>query len=346
MQLHPARHLVLLVCCLLLASPAALAGKVLRVLSWPGYADPDTVAAFEQQYDVRVELTEISTDEALWDKARADGGQRYDVLAANTAELQRMIAADLLVPIRLEAIPNTRLQLRRFRDLNRLPGVWHAGKVYGLPYAYAEMGLIYNRQLVKTPPNSMAALWDLQYRGKILLHEGSTHNFSLTALLAGEKNPFQLSENGFREVVRRLVALRANRPLLYRSPQDAVQVFKARPVALAFGNYGKQQRKALLDAGFDVGYVIPVEGALAWLDCWAVLRGGQQSPLALAWINFMLSREVSRLLTSRHGLANTVENPPDMGDEDQLFWLQPVENPERRAQFWARILSGYRKGMY
>lgn len=331
--------------CVLGALPLS-ATETLRVLSWPGYTSPEIVRNFEQQFDARVELTEVNTDDVLWEKASANGGQDFDVVAVNTAELQRLIQGGLAVPLALEAIPNTRQQLRRFRDLAAIPGLVYGDKTYALPFTYSEMGLIYNRKLVKQAPTSMAALWDLQYRGRILLYEGSAHNFSLTALLAGEKNPFRLSESAFRNVVQRLIALRANRPLLYSSPEEAVRQFRRKPVALAFGNYGTQQLKALQAAGEDVGYVLPQEGALAWLDCWAILKGGSKSPLASAWINHMLTREVGQHLVQQQGLPNTLENPPGMRDADKLIWLQPVENPERRSEYWSRILSGYRKGMF
>ncbi len=39
-----------------------------------------------------------------------------------------------------------------------------------------------------------------------------------------------------------------------------------------FANYGSQQVQLLKAAGLNVGYVVPKEGALAWLDCWAITR--------------------------------------------------------------------------
>ncbi len=52
--------------------------------------------------------------------------------------------------------------------------------------------------------------------------------------------------------------------------EEAATLFSKYDIALLFGNYGTQQLKALREAGADIGYIIPKEGALAWLDCWAV----------------------------------------------------------------------------
>ena len=43
----------------------AQAAPLLRVLAWPGYADADVVAQFEKRHGVRVEVTIVSSDEAL-----------------------------------------------------------------------------------------------------------------------------------------------------------------------------------------------------------------------------------------------------------------------------------------
>src|SRR5674476_1460763 len=111
-------------------------------------------------------------------------------------------------------------------------------------------------------------------------------------------------------------------------------------VALLFANYGSQQLKQLRDAGADVGYVIPREGALARLDCWAITRGVKNQRLAESWINYTLEPSVSEELTRRQGLASTIEASPLIVKSDKLIWLKPVENAQRRALLWNHIISG------
>ena len=44
---------------------ASQAATVLRVLAWPGYADPDFVAVFEKRHGVKVEITTVASDDVL-----------------------------------------------------------------------------------------------------------------------------------------------------------------------------------------------------------------------------------------------------------------------------------------
>ena len=49
----------------LLLPGAARAEAVLRVLAWPGYADPDFVAVFEKRHGVKGEIITVASDDVL-----------------------------------------------------------------------------------------------------------------------------------------------------------------------------------------------------------------------------------------------------------------------------------------
>ncbi|RKF46731.1 PotD/PotF family extracellular solute-binding protein [Paraburkholderia fungorum] len=330
-------------CCSLLSSaPVAAAGKVLRVLAWPGYADADVVKTFEARYNAKVEVTWVDSDEALWTQMHAQDTPPFDVLAANTAEIERYTRANLLAPLDLASLPNTRKQLPRFQALSSIQGLTSAGKVYAIPFTYSSMGLIYDRKQIAVAPRSMRELWNPRYRGKVLDFNSAQHNFSFTALALGYPHPFQLDATQMRIIARKLVDLRRNLLTYYTVPEEATAYFIHHNVALMFGNYGTQQVESLRRAGADVGYVIPDEGALAWLDCWSMTRSATDRPLALAWINYMIEPDVSALLTQRQGLANTLTAPAEGSDQAHIVWIGPVEDIQRREELWNRIVSGDR----
>ncbi|RQS37435.1 extracellular solute-binding protein [Burkholderia sp. Bp8992] len=325
------------------ASPETVNDNVLRVLAWPGYADGDVVSAFETQFHAHVEVTFVDSDEALWSRMHSASPPAYDVLAANTAEIQRYAHERLLAPIDLSRIPNRRRQLPNFQQLAAIGGLMQDGATYAIPFTYSSMGLIYDRKQVPAAPRSMRELWNPRYRGKVLDFNSAQHNFSFTALALGYSDPFRLSSAQTLAVARKLIDLRRNLLTYYTLPEEATALFVQHRAALMFGNYGTQQVELLRRAGADVGYVIPEEGALAWLDCWAVTRGAQRPELAFAWINYMLEPAIGALLTERQGLANTLEPRSGLDTGHQhLVWLQPVEDIARRESLWSRIVSGDR----
>lgn len=322
------------------ARSAGAAGKaqLLRVLAWPGYAEPEVVQSFEQRHGARVELTVIDTDEAMW--ARAGSGDRFDVLALNTAELQRYLRAGLVQALDLRQVPNSRRQAPRFQDRQSIPGLTRGGELFAMPYTYAEMGLIHDRRQLPNPPASINALWDPRWRGKVLIYNGAAHNFSLAAQSLGLASPFRLADNEWPSTAQRLIELRRNALGFYNQPEESVRLFTRHGAALMFANYGAQQLRLLRATGADVGYAIPREGALAWLDCWALTRHCREPRLAHAWIDHQLGDLASRLLVERQGLATTLQNSP--AGEDRLIWLEPVEDAERRELLWSAIRAGQR----
>ncbi|CAN0625911.1 conserved protein of unknown function [Burkholderia multivorans] len=330
-----------------MSSPGDLAAQssnenVLRVLAWPGYADDDVVNVFESRFHAKVEVTFVDSDEALWSRMHSASPPPYDVLAANTAEIQRYAHDNLLSPLDLSRIPNRRRQLSNFQKLSGIGGLVRNDLAYAVPFTFSSMGLIYDREQVPVAPHSMLELWNPRFRGKVLDFNSAQHNFSFAALALGYRDPFHLTAAQTRTVARKLVDLRRNLLTYYTVPEEATALFVQHHAALMFGNYGTQQVELLRRAGANVGYVVPDEGALAWLDCWAMTRGAGNRGLALEWINFMLEPAVGTLLTQRQGLANTLMPARGADAAQHLVWLQPVENIGQREALWSRIVSGER----
>ena len=167
-------------------------------------------------------------------------------------------------------MPNQKETLPRFQDLSKVTGVMRDGKVYAIPYAFDSIGLIYDTDKVKTPPNSWTALWDPQYAGKVLGYDNGEHNFTITALTMGIEDPYHLTDEQLQAAEKKLIDLKHNVLSFYTTADEALQLYQHNDVALIFANYGQQQVKTMQDAGAHIAYINPKEGAPAWLDTWAM----------------------------------------------------------------------------
>lgn len=315
---------------------AALAAN-LRVLAWDGYADQDWVKQFTETTGIGVDVVFIGSDDEIWAKIKGSEGQDFDVFAVNTAQLQRYIQAGLVTPIDVAGLPNQKEVLPRFRDLTSVSGVTKDGNVYGIPFCFDSIGLIYDTDKVKTPPTSMKVLWDPQYKGKVLAYDNGEHNFSFTALTLGYPDPFHLSDAQMATVKDKLVELKRNALSFYTTADEAQQIYKNNDVALIWANYGQQQVKALQNVGAHVAYVNPSEGALAWLDNWIISKGVRDKAAAEKWIDFMISKKIGSELSQRTGFGNTVTQSSSAGANDKLIWLSDVEDPQKRSDLWNEV---------
>lgn len=319
-----------------LMASSALAAN-LRVLAWDGYADQDWVKQFTDTTGIGVDVVFIGSDDEIWAKIKGSEGQDFDVFAVNTAQLQRYIKAGLVTPIDVAQLPNQKEVLPRFRDLASVSGVTKDGNVYGIPFCFDSIGLIYDTDKVKTPPTSMKVLWDPQYKGKVLAYDNGEHNFSFTALTLGYPDPFHLSGEQMATVKDKLVDLKRNALSFYTTADEAQQIYKNNDVALIWANYGQQQVKALQNVGAHVAYVNPSEGALAWLDNWVISKGVRDKAAAEKWINFMIGKKIGGELSQRTGFGNTVTQSSSAGANDKLIWLSDVEDPQKRSDLWNEV---------
>nr|WP_298687771.1 ABC transporter substrate-binding protein [uncultured Dongia sp.] len=311
--------------------------KELRVLAWQGYADEDWVKEFEEKSGADVNVVFIGTDDEIWAKIKGSEGKDFDLFAVNTAQLQRYIDAGLTTPIDLDNVPNQKAQLPIFSDLTKVKGVMRDGKVHAIPFCFDSIGLIYDTDKVNPAPTSMDVLWDAKYKGKVLAYDNGEHNFSFTALTLGIADPFNLTAAQMDEIKAKLVALKGNVLSFYSTADEALQIYQSNDVALIWANYGQQQVKAMQDAGAHIAYVNPSEGALAWLDTWALTSGVQDKELAEQWIDFVLQKKIGEQLSQRTGFGNTVAPSPNAGANDKLIYLEAVEDPTKRSDLWNEI---------
>jgi putative spermidine/putrescine transport system substrate-binding protein len=321
----------------ILRSGRAFAAKELRVMAWQGYADDDWVKEFEGQTGATVKVVFIGTDDEIWAKIKGSEGKDFDVFAVNTAQLQRYIEAGLTTPHDLSKLPNQKEVLPRFRDLSKVKGVMRDGKVHSIPFCFDSIGIIYDKDKVSPAPDSFEVLWDPKYKGKVLAYDNGEHNFSFTALTLGIEDPFHLSEDQMQKIKDKLVKLKQNVLSFYTTPDEALQLYKSNDVALIWANYGQQQVKAMKDAGANIAYVNPREGALAWLDTWAMTNAVRDPELAETWVNYLLQKKIGEQLSQRTGFGNTVVESGSAGANDKLVWLDFVEDPTKRSDLWNEI---------
>jgi len=321
----------------ILRSRRAFAAKELRVMAWQGYADDDWVKEFEAQTGAKANIVFIGTDDEIWAKIKGSEGKDFDVFAVNTAQLQRYIDGGLTTPHDLSKLPNQKEVLPRFQDLSQVKGVMRDGKVHSIPFCFDSIGIIYDKDKVSPAPDSFEIFWDEKYKGKILAYDNGEHNFSFTALTLGIEDPFHLSDEQMGKIKEKLIALKHNVLSFYTTPDEALQLYKSNDVALIWANYGQQQVKAMKDAGANIEYVNPKEGALAWLDTWAMTNGVQDVDLAEAWVNFLLQKKIGQQLSERTGFGNTVVETGSAGAGDKLVWLDFVEDPTKRSDLWNEI---------
>jgi putative spermidine/putrescine transport system substrate-binding protein/spermidine/putrescine transport system substrate-binding protein len=267
-------------------------------------------------------------------KLKASAGRDYDVVAVDTASLPTFVAQRLLAPLAPEAVaPAVARLVPEFRPLERQTV---DGRVYGLPFAWGSLGLVYDRKTFPQAPESWAVLWDPQYRGRVIALDDANNNVNFAAIALGIADPFRLDDAQFAAVKRKLVALKGNLLTYYAGFDEGTTIWSENDVVLMFA-MGELNAIALRKQGYDVGYTVPREGAVGWLDNLAVSAGSPRPDLALRWIDFVLQEKIGADMTRKSGYGSTTVSVPADGNFARLKWARHPEDYGRRQALWNEV---------
>ncbi len=154
----------------------------------------------------------------------------------------------------------------------------------------------------------------------------------------GIEDPYHLTDEQMQAAKDKLIDLKHNVLSFYTTADEALQLYQHNDVALIFANYGQQQVKTMQDAGAHIAYVNPKEGALAWLDTWAMTTGVQDKDAGRAMGQLRPAEEDRPAALRAHRLRQhrgSVRRAPAAGDK--LVWLETVEDPTKRADLWNEV---------
>ena len=259
-------------------------GGELNVLNWGEYIDPELISLFEKETGVKVNYTEMTSNEEMLIKLRS-ADNPYDMCFPSDYIIEKLIKDDLLMPLDMSKIPNKKNIADRMYEVTN---TFDPGNKYSLPYMWGTVGILYNTKMVEEDVDSWGILWDEKYAGKIIMPNSIREADMVAAKLLGYSMN-TLDEEEMDAITQKLIE---QKPLVYSYAND-----NARDLMI-----GDNASMAVITSGDvlyaqedneNLAYVIPVEGTEVWTDCWAVPKSCKNYDGAMAWINFMYSYDAA-----------------------------------------------------
>ncbi len=250
-----------------------------NILNWDTYIGETTLDDFTDATGIAVRYDLFASNDELFAKLRG-GNPGYDVIFPTNDYVERMIAADLLLPLDHAKIPNLANVDPAFADPAFDPGLAHS-----MPYFWGTIGLGYRSSAAS--PKSLADLFDSdEYAGRIaLLNTIDTIRATLKYLghSLNSKDPAELDA-----VVE---ALTRNKPKIKAfAPDTGQDLLIAGEVDVCLEYNGDILQ--VIDEDDDLAYVVPEEGSELWEDTMCIPKGGPNPENAHSFINFILDAEV------------------------------------------------------
>jgi spermidine/putrescine transport system substrate-binding protein len=257
----------------------------LHVLNWQGYGTDEAwaVEAFTQRTGVTVVHDYFNSEQEMLTKLRTSPGA-YDVVLINSAFTGQAIDEKLIQPIDTAKISNYNDLAESLRDAEPFH---RDGETYGVAWVWGVTSFAYNTEVITTKPDSIEALWDPQYAGKIALRDDAVEAVQIAAIATGQdiNNPSDLGK-----IEEKLKALEPQIKTYWSSEDEWNKAFSAKDfvVSVYWSGSASRSKKAF---GLPVEFVIPKEGAIGWRDGLSIATGARNPDAAYAFIDYMISPE-------------------------------------------------------
>jgi spermidine/putrescine transport system substrate-binding protein len=261
--------------------------------NWTDYIDPAILDDFEAEYGVKIIQDNFDANEDMIAKVRA-GGSGYDIASPSDYAVETMWREGLLQELDKSMIPNM-----VHIDEGLMNKYFDEGNKYSVPYMYGITGIAYNKSIISGTPDSWSLLFDLataeQYKGQFSMLDDEREVPGAALKYFGyslnETNPEAMQK------VQDLLIAQKNLVAAYNSSDVNRKLASGEYVlAHAWSGQAMQARNGLGDefaGNDDIGFFIPKEGGMIWMDNLVVLKDSPNAYTAHVIINYLLRPDVA-----------------------------------------------------
>lgn len=305
----------------LMVLPAAGCHKYdgeINVLNWGDYIDPLLIEMFEEEYNIKVNYTYMSSNEEMITQLESPDCI-YDLCFPSDYVIEKLVANDMLYELNMDNIPNVKNVDPRFLDLSFDPG-----NVYSVPYMWGTVGILYNTTLVDDEVTSWDILWDEKYEKQILMYDSMRDSIAVALLKLG----YDINTRDEAEITAARDVLVEQRPLVKAYLGDNIKNRMINNSAALSVVYSGDAMYCMSE-NEDLAYAVPMEGSNLWFDNMIIPKTAQHKTEAEMFINFLCDAEVAKQNAEYIGYSTT--NAAALLLMDDEYVLDETYNPPQEV---------------
>lgn len=305
-----------------LFSNAVLAQK-LYVYNWTEYIPSKLLAEFTEQTGIEVIYSTFESNEEMYSKMKLTKDSGYDLVFPSSYYIGKMARENMLQPLDKSKLSNlgnisTELLNKPFDPHN----------IYSLPYVYGLTGIGLNQaEIDPSAVDSWQDLWKPAYKGKVLLTADSREVFHFALLLLGY-SPNTTDEDEIRQAYELLKNLMPN-VVAFNSDSPEVPYLQGE---VDIGMIWNGSAFRAEHENNEIRFIYPKEGAIFWMDNYAIPQGAKNSEAAYQFIDFMLRPESAKVVIESMGFSmpnNGVKALLDEADANNPTLFPPASEIEK-----------------
>ncbi len=294
------------------AGGAAAEGS-LNIYNWGDYTSPEMIKKFEDQYKVKVTITDYDSNDTALAKVRA-GGHGFDIVVPSANYVPIWVKEGLLLEARPDQMENFKNVDERWVDVP-----WDPGRRYTIPWQWGVSGIGVNTKVYGGDINTSAIWLDppAELVGKINVEPEMNDVLYATIRYFGGKWCTDDKEL-LKKVRDKLVEAK---PKWLAMDYSVTEKLPAGDYAAVYYWNGAIFRSRLKNADIKFGY--PKEGYPIFMDSVAIIKDAKNVDNAKLFMNFIMAPENAAMISAFAKYANGIKGsidhmPADMKDAPEL----------------------------
>ena len=317
--------------------------RVLRMLTWEGYAPEELVNKFTEATGIKVEVTYIGDNNELIAKMAATNGVGYDLVSPTLNYVST--AQDefgIYQPIDISKVKTdqfTKAYLDSILEQSK-----YEGKSYALPFVWGTTAMVVNVEKAPDAGQSYLDLCDPQYEGRVSYRAKYDTLYMFAYALGLDPAEAVKDEDSYREVMEqvrdKLIECKPIVRTYWDSRQQLEELLTSEEVWVATSWDAIAWTLAKDDARFK--YVVPKEGAVGWFDTFAISAGAEDVDAAYEWINFVMDPNNAAVIVNNTGYQTASEGSAELASPEIAQLVAESLPPEKMETInWYFPLPSY-----
>ncbi len=257
----------------------------LYVVNWKDYGSDDAnfIKEFEETYNCEIVNTYMSSEEELLTKLRTSKAGEIDVCLPNCTILPAAVKDGLFEEIDTSKLENFAQLFDRFKTQEEC---FDGDKMYAVPFVWGSTAIAYNTDEIKEPPKSMSCLFDEAYSGKIAFRDDYNDAVMAAAIVLGQDPN---APNDIEAVKQKLIEQKPLNRTYWKTGDEFSKLFAGKQISL--GLMWSGQSAYMKQEGEPIAFVVPEDGAIGWVDNWAIASNSNNKDMAYKFIDWMISKD-------------------------------------------------------
>jgi spermidine/putrescine transport system substrate-binding protein len=318
----------------------------LTILNWADELPDPVLPNFEKATGIKVNSTPFSQNEEQINKLQATGGEGFDLCQPTRDRAPQFKELGVLGAFDTNKLANSKNLIPSMLEGSTSEWTWDGG-LYHVPHCWGSEAISWrtDQTTLEYKTLSYGTLWNEEYKGKV---QGRPHSLLLGIGLwldgSGKLPTNRMAdafkdEETFKKIYDQILPIAIEHKPWIKQFWDSADNTKSGLLenGVVIGQTWDGPVLSLKKDGKPVSYMAPQEGAITWLDGWAMPAAAANQEQAYEFLNFLMTPEASAAVAEGSGYNPVVTGADGLLSETAKKNFAEAYPEDALQKLWHRI---------